>query len=161
MKVTLDLDLNYNEYTENINEKYIENIKNDKKNRIIIHCIDTHYIDNNSLNTNSINKLSNITSFLIYRKVTLSTTINIYILLIGVHLELRKIGYGKILLDEFIESLKKMKTKKNINIILRSLDTSENFFINYGFKNLEKSKFLKEFEGWGNNKPKLYILNIK
>jgi len=140
-------ELDYSKYSDNINEKYIEIIKKDKKNKMIISCID--------------NDKNNITSFIIYRKIILKTEIKFIILLISVHEEFRNNGYGKIILDEFIDYIKKIKTKKPINIIVHPLDSSEFFFINYGFVKIEKSRFLKEYEGWKIDSHKLiYKYNI-
>jgi len=140
-------ELDYSKYSNNINEKYIEIIKKDEKNKMIISCID--------------NDKNNITSFIIYRKIVLKTEIKFIILLISVHEEFRNNGYGKIILDEFIDYIKKIKTKKPINIIVHPLDSSEFFFINYGFVKIEKSRFLKEYEGWKIDSHKLiYKYNI-
>lgn len=133
--------LDYSKYSNNINEKYIEIIKKDDKNKMIISCID--------------NDKNNITSFIIYRKIILKSEIKFIILLIGVHEEFRNNGYGKIILDEFVEYIKQLKTNKIITIIVHPLDSSEYFFINYGFVKIEKSRFLKDYEGWKLNSDKL------
>lgn len=137
----------YSDYCDNINEKYIDNLINDKKNKILINGID----DN----------LNNITSFIIFRKIILKKEVNYIILLMGVHKEYRRYGYGKILLDEFIEYIKNSKTNKPKNIILHSLESSEEFFLNYGFLKIKNSRFIKNYEGWkSNNDHLVYRLKI-
>jgi len=140
----IELDKYYEKYCDNINYKYFQIIKNDLKNKILLHSID-----------NKIDSLNeNISSFIIYRKIILKNDINYIIFLIGVYEDIRNYGYGKLILDEFIENIRiKNKSFKKINIILHSLDESKYFFINYGFRIIDKSKFLKNYEGW-NSKEK-------
>lgn len=141
--------LDYSKYSNNINDKYLKIIKDDNKNKMMICCID--------------NNEYNITSFIIYRKIILKNEINFIILLISVHEEFRNNGYGKIILDEFIEYINlNTKTEKHINIIIHSLESSEIFFINYGFEKIKNSRFLKIYEGWKSNSDiLLYKFNIK
>ena len=142
-------ELDYSKYSNNINEKYIEIIKKDEKNRMIISCVDN--IDDNQ-----------IISFIIYRKIVLKNEINFIILLISVHEDFRSNGYGKIILDEFINYIYNIRSKKNINIIIHPLDSSEEFFISYGFEKIKRSRFLKNYEGYSSNKDiLLYKLKIK
>lgn len=149
---SLFLKLNLDKYCENINKKYLDIIINDSKNKIIFHCID-----------NKIN-IDNITSFIIYRKIHMKDKNKNIILVIGVYHELRKCGYGKYILDEFIKIIKKTKTNKKIYIIIHSLESSLLFFINLGFEKIEKCRFLQNYEGWTNelNHEKLiYIKKIE
>jgi len=142
-------ELDYSKYSNNINEKYIEIIKKDEKNRMIISCVDN--IDDNQ-----------IISFIIYRKIVLKNEINFIILLISVHEDFRSNGYGKIILDEFINYIYNIRSKKNINIIIHPLDSSEEFFISNGFAKIKRSRFLKNYEGYSSNKDiLLYKLKIK
>lgn len=142
----LTVDLNYSKYSDNINEKYVEIIKKDEKNKMIISCIDDNQI----------------ISFIIYRKVILKNEINFIILLISVHEDFRSNGYGKIILDEFINYICNIRSKKSINIIIHPLDSSEEFFISNGFEKIKRSRFLKNYEGYSSNKDiLLYKLIIK
>ena len=60
-------------------------------------------------------------------------------LILGTHKRFRKFGYGKLILDEFVEFVQKSKKNKNTNldikikILLKSVDSSLNFYLNYGF----------------------------
>ena len=133
-------------YCDNITDNYIETIQHDKYNNTIFHCID-----------NKKNEY-NITSFLTYRRMIKDNEIKIIILIIGVDKNIRYFGYGKIILDEFIKLLKKKnKNKKDINIYIHSLESSKDFFINYGFEKIDKCNFLQNYEGWSNeeNEEKL------
>ena len=84
--------------------------------------------------------------------------------MIGVNKNIRSNGYGKIILDEFIEyHNKKISEKRSLNICVHSVKSSENFFINYGFEKINKCIFLQNYEGWSNeqnNEKLLYKLNI-
>jgi len=137
------INIDYKRYSENINERYIENLIKDKKNRMVIHSIDCEE-----------KYYNNITSFIIYRKNKNMSEDNYYIFLMGVHEEIRDNGYGKLILDEFIEEINKYKLRRT-NIVIHSLDTSEHFFINYGFERIFRSRFLKNYEGWEDEKNQL------
>jgi predicted GNAT family N-acyltransferase len=146
------ININYNNYCENINEKYIEIIKNDKKNKMLIDSFDTNIND------------ENITSFIIFRKIILNNEIKFIILLMGVNKEIRNYGYGKYILDEFINKIILSKSKKDINLYIHEVESSMNFFINYGFEKIEYCQFLKNYEGWNkenNNNKLLFKYNVK
>ena len=54
--------------------------------------------------------------------------------MLGTHERFRKYGYGKVILDEFIEFIKKLnKSNKKIKILLKSLESSMGFYISNGF----------------------------
>jgi GNAT superfamily N-acetyltransferase len=109
-------------YFSGINQNYIENILNSNKTHIIISCIGDKF------------DIKNITSILTYHKTTSLNTIKYYILLLGTHERFRKYGYGKIILDEFIEFVKKANNpNKKIKILLKSLEKSSVFYITNGF----------------------------
>ena len=141
-----------NNFCDNVNEKYIESIQKDKYNRTIFHCIDNKW------------NIDNITSFITYRILYNKNEKLIIILMIGVNKNIRSNGYGKIILDEFIEyHNKKISEKRSLNICVHSVKLSENFFINYGFEKINKCIFLQNYEGWSNeqnNEKLLYKLNI-
>lgn len=119
----------------NININFIKYIIQDKKNKMVMHCIDSYY--------NPVN----ITSFIIYRKIINNKSIQFVILLIAVHPTLRECGYGKFILDEFI---KQINTTKTTSIILHSTKSSINFYLKYGFVSISYSRFISNYEG--NNK---------
>jgi hypothetical protein len=140
-----------NYYTENLNEGFIKNILDDNKNKIIFHNIDC-----------KMNKY-NITSLLIYHKVYYKGINRYYILLLGTHKDVRNIGYGKLLLDEFIIFLKNKDSNKNKIIYLNSINESINFYINYGFcksnENIINNLFFN-YEPY-NKKNNYNILSLK
>lgn len=114
-------------FLENINDEFIDVILDDTNNKIVFHNID-----------NTINNYNN-TSFLVYHKVYKEHTIKYYILLLGTNKKIRNCGYGKLLLDDFIDHIRN-KTKKNITIYINSINDSKQFYINYGFKKLDLIK---------------------
>lgn len=124
-----------NKFVDNINEDFINNLVNDNKNIMIFHNID------------NINDIDNMTSFIIYRKIIGKTDIKYAILLFAVHPNIRNAGYGNLILDEFIKFILLTISKKNKCIILHSLDSSLNFYLDYGFEQIKYSKFLYNYEG--------------
>jgi hypothetical protein len=131
-------------YLSNINHEYIDNIINLNKYQIIISNIGNKF------------DIKNISSILIYHKTSSSNLIKYYILLLGTHCRFRNFGYGKILLDEFIEKIiDSNKSNKKIKIILKSLETSMDFYKSYGFvkSELKSNKLLFKYEN--NNELKL------
>jgi len=115
-------------YFSNINNEYVKNVIT-KKNKIIFLCIDNIF------------SLENITTILIYHKTKNN---KYYILLLGTHEKIRNYGYGKIMLDKFINLIKIKNKSSNIKIILKSTQLSINFYKSYGF--IEgKLKFNKLF----------------
>ena len=132
-------------FVDNISDEFIDIVTKDTKNNIICFNLD-----------NCINE-HNITSVIIYRKVYLINEIKYIILLMGSHPDIRECGYGKIFLDEFISLILKNKLNKKISIILHSLNSSYNFYKNYGFTKINKSSFLKNYEGWKSNDDKLIL----
>ena len=128
-------------FLENINDKFIDLIFEDNNNKIVFHNID-----------NSINNYNN-TSFLVYHTVYCEETIKYYILLLGTNKKIRNCGYGKLLLDDFIDHIKN-KTKKSINIYINSISDSKQFYIKYGFKKLDlikKNTLFFKYEPYSNN----------
>lgn len=112
-------------YFSGINQKYIKNILYSEKTNIFISCIDNKF------------NPKNITSILMCHKTESSNVIKYYILLLGTHERFRKFGYGRVILDEFVDYIKKKYNKTNnkrkIKILLKSLESSVNFYLNYGF----------------------------
>lgn len=124
-------------YFSGINHNYIQNILASDKIHIIFYCIGNNF------------DIKNITSILIYHKTTLSYIIKYYILLLGTHERFRKYGYGKVILDEFIEFIKKInKSNKKIKIILKSLESSMDFYLSNGFikSDLKSNKLFYKYE---------------
>ena len=109
-------------YFSGININYTDNILNSDKTHILVSCIGDKF------------DIKNITSILIYHKTISLDFTKYYILLLGTHERFRKYGYGKVILDEFIEFIKKLnKSNKKIKILLKSLESSMGFYISNGF----------------------------
>lgn len=124
-------------YFTKINPNYIYPISLDMKNKIIFSCIDNNF------------NLTNITSILIYRKTKSAGQIKYYVLVLGTHERFRKFGYGKIIIDEFVQWIK--QTDKSVfpkKILLKSLDTSLGFYQSYGFEiaELKNNKLFYKYE---------------
>jgi ribosomal protein S18 acetylase RimI-like enzyme len=101
----------------------------DKNNKILIFCLDDNDISYNS-----------IVGIIMYRQILNTNMKNrYYIPLLAIRKKARKLGYGKIILNEFME---KIKNNKITEIVLLSLKSSVNFYLKYGFK-LETSKYLE------------------
>ena len=124
-------------YFSGINQDYIDYILRNTNNKIILSCIDDNF------------DLKNISSILIYHKTKTQKFIKYYILLLGTHERNRNLGYGKVIIDEFIEWLKitdkSILTKK---ILLKSVKSSLKFYIDYGFlqSELESNKLFYKYE---------------
>ena len=113
-------------YFSKINPNYIYPIVLDRKNKILFSCIDEKF------------NLDNITSILVYRKTKSAGCIKYYILVLGTHERFRKFGYGKVIIDEFVQWIKQTdKSGLPKKILLKSLDTSLKFYQEYGFVNTE------------------------
>jgi GNAT superfamily N-acetyltransferase len=157
-------------YFSGINQNYIQNILLSEKTHIIISCIDNVF------------SIKNSTSMLIYHKTKSSNCVKYYILLLGTHERFRKFGYGTIVLDEFIEYVKKTnpnknkktnpnknkKTNPNKNkkILLKSLESSMSFYFSYGFvqSELKPNKLFYKYETSDelkSNQEKILELNIE
>tara|TARA_B100000902_G_scaffold383779_1_gene423078 strand:- start:5084 stop:5650 length:567 start_codon:yes stop_codon:yes gene_type:complete len=120
-------------FADNISEKFIDNVCSDKLNKILFYSMN-HTLHNNE-----------ITSIIIYRKIlNTSNKIRVIIFIIAVRKELRNNGYGSLTLHEFTNYIYK---KKPLEIILHSLKTSLHFYLNYGFKQIERNKFIEDYEG--------------
>ena len=124
-------------YFGNINQIYLTNVLSNNKTKIILSCIDNKF------------DLNNITSILIYHKTKLLHLTKFYILALGTHERFRKFGYGKIILDEFVQWIK--QTNKSVGqkkIILKSLETSMGFYNTYGFvlTDLKLNKLFYKYE---------------
>ncbi len=118
-------------YLETINSEYTEKIILSDQNKILLYS-----------NDNIINK-KNIISIIVYRK-HIYTPINThyYIFLFGINKKLRKFGYGSMVIQDFFSKIKlENKSNTNINIVLKSIYTSLNFYKSIGF--LESKEYFK------------------
>lgn len=126
-------------YFGGISENYIINtLLNVDKVKILLSCID------------SVFSLGNITSILVYHQIKSIESNKYYILLLGTHERFRKFGYGKVILDEFGDLIKSTKSYKNKNckILLKSLESSLKFYLDYGFvlTSLQSNRLFYKYE---------------
>jgi ribosomal protein S18 acetylase RimI-like enzyme len=132
-------------YFTGISENYIKSIlSNNNKIKILFITIGQKLITND------------IISIIIYHKTQSIDKIKYYILGFGIHKRFRKYGYGKNSLDEFIQWIKKNnKSGKEKIILLKSIESSLNFYITYGFvqTDLMSNKLFYKYEP--NNELKL------
>jgi hypothetical protein len=134
-------------FADNINTNFITNLCSDKSNKLIFHSMN-HILHKNE-----------ITTIIIYRKIHSNINkIKYIVLLIAVLPILRKCGYGTISLNEFINYIYK---KKHIEIILHSLKSSLHFYLNYGFTQIEKNKFLENYESHTENEEFIILKYTK
>ena len=109
-------------YFSGISEQYIQNILSNNNDRIVLSCMNKTF------------SIKNVTSILIYHKTKSTEFTKFYVLVLGTHERFRKFGYGKVVLDEFVEWIginNKFGEKK---ILLKSLDSSLKFYLDYGFE---------------------------
>lgn len=130
----------FHNYFTGININYINNILNDKTNHILLSCISNNF------------EISNITSILIFHKTKLKNITKYYIWLIGTHTNVRNLGYGSIIINEFIEFIKSKSLNQKNNqkqiLLLKSLDTSLKFYLDLGFEQavLSENKLFFKYE---------------
>ena len=110
-------------YFTGISENYIKILlENNKKSKILFLTIGQKFL------------LDDIISIIIYHKTSSNNKNKYYILCFGIHKKFRKFGYGKYTLDEFIEWIKlSNKSNKQNVILLKSIESSLNFYLTYGF----------------------------
>ena len=136
-------------YADNINKKFIENCLDDKRNKLLVSCIDNYDID-----------IYNISGVIICRKTFNSKDkIRYIILVIAVKPNIRGYGYGGIIIEDM--KLFLFKNNKILELILHSLKTSYDFYIKNGFRQIEKNSFLERYESVDSNDFILMKLIIK
>lgn len=136
---------------------YINNLFDDKRNKIAFCCIDNSYFN-----------LRNCPSAMIYRKYVSNKTKEIiyYILLICTKPSFKKMGYGTLLLDGFVNHI---TNKQHIRydfkskIVVSSLSTAITYYQHYGFvltnETLLDHPILQRYEKPENSKD-LHILEL-
>lgn len=125
-------------FCNDINTEYLKEMCNDNKNKIYLYSM------NEVLTENYKNEIIGI---VVVRKILhTSTKIRIYVPLIAIHLNMRSLGYGSLILDEICNKFNKNKI---LEIVLLSLENTFNFYSKLGF---EKSivKFIKKNENTKN-----------
>lgn len=121
-------------YANNISLKFLKRICQDKLNKFIFYGM------NSEINLNE------LASIVIYRKVFANSVKQRFIIMvIAVHPELRGTGYGTLSLDDFFLYLS--KKNKKIEIILHSIKSSINFYLNFGFNIIDSNRFIEKYEG--------------
>lgn len=132
-------------YFMGISENYIKSILiNNTKLKILLITIGQKLIT------------KDIVSIIICHKTQTKNKIKYYILGFGIHKRLRKYGYGKNSLDEFINWIKlNNKSDKQKSLLLKSIESSFDFYVKYGFvqAELKLNKLFYKYEP--NNEIKL------
>lgn len=119
-------------FCDNINNDYIYKITCEKNNHIYIYNI-----------SSKIDWKNEVFGIIIYRIILIQKKfIRIYIPLLAIHTKMRGLGYGRIILDEFISKYNKYE---KIEIVLLSLKTSFKFYKKLGFK-ISDSKYILKNE---------------
>ncbi len=123
-------------YFSDISENYINNIIFNDKTHIILSSIDGDF------------SIDNIMSILVYHKTKSLGSVKYYVLLLGTHKKFRKLGYGKVILNEFIDTIKSNDKQTNKKILLKSLESSMEFYLSFGFvqTNLKPNKLFYKYE---------------
>ena len=123
-------------YCENISLKYLKKINSDKNNKLLLYSISNKKYVNNIVG-------------IVYYRIILNTRhkIRIYLPLIGVNINVRGCGYGKIIMNEIITRFSK---KKTLEIVLLSLPSSLHFYKKLGFKK-SYSKYIANNDDIRNN----------
>ena len=123
------------EYSNSLNEKFIELLLDNEKNKILIYNLD-HQL-----------KHENTIGFIIFTSSFLNHENRFYLLTMAIHHEFQNMGYGSLLLQDFIIFLKDKYIKQSIQskpnkIILHSTNNNISFY--------EKNNFVR------NNQHHLY-----
>jgi len=125
-------------YFTGISENYIKSIFfNNDKLKILFVSIGQKFI------------INDIVSIIIFHKTQTKDKIKYYILGFGIHKRLRKYGYGKNSLDEFIIWIKQNnKSDKQKILLLKSIESNVNFYLTFGFvqTNLISNKLFYKYE---------------
>lgn len=124
-------------YFTGISSVYINNILENDKVKIFMVCIDKNF------------SFQNIISMIIFHKTSSKNKIKYYLLAYGIHKKFRKYGYGKYSLDEFISWIKiTTNNNKRRILLLKSIETSMNFYLSYGFvfTDLVSNKLFYKYE---------------
>ena len=115
-------------YFANINLNYVKSLLQYEKIKILCYCLNDTF------------SIKNTVSMIFYHKTTNNNINKYYILLFGIHDRYRNCGYGKCVLDEFVNYIKSKKTKYQNKILLKTVSKSYNFYLEYGFVKAELSK---------------------
>ena len=124
-------------YFTGISENYLKSILSNDKIKILFVTIGQKLITND------------IVSIIIYQQTQSVDKIKYYILSFGIHKKLRKYGYGKNSLDEFIQWIKQNnKSCKKKILLLKSIESSLKFYLTYGFiqAELKSNKLFYKYE---------------
>lgn len=114
------------QYGNNLNPEFIQSICEEKKNKIVCHCVSSYF------------DYEKITTILVYRRLTKA---NYALFVLVVHPSVRATGYGTLILQDFIQRHTSLKS-----IVLHSLPESINFYKNMGFRKIKRCAFLEKNE---------------
>jgi N-acetylglutamate synthase-like GNAT family acetyltransferase len=113
-------------YGKNINISFCEEICEDKRNKIICHCVSSQF------------DFAKVTSILVYRRIAKE---RYAIFIVVVNPCVRTSGYGSLILNEFIGDRKYLKS-----LVLHALPESILFYKSIGFKKIKINNFLEKYE---------------
>lgn len=140
-KDDVEMIFTYFNYSD-ISLDYINNLLNFETNKTAFYCIDNYF------------DIRNCPCCMIYSKQNIKggEEIIYYIFVISTQRRFRKLGYATMLLDGFVERIKKetVNSDKKVKIVLSSLDDVVSYYQNYGFEVVdylfENYPYLKFFE---------------
>lgn len=133
-------------YFNGINKKYITDLFNNPSVKMLVYT--------NELMMENIKK-EHIIGLIIYYKFEYKY----YVLALGIHCIYRNMGYGTIMLDEFVDYVREFCTDSN-EIIVDSLSSTTEFYKSYGFFETDESfcKELAMFEDMARPNSTSYLL---
>jgi len=131
---------------------YIQNLLNHSSNKVVFYCTEDEFV------------IRKCMSAMIYSKQTRNTggCIIYYIMMICTQPEYKNMGFGKALLDSFVEQVRKETQNANVpvKIILSSLDHVVSYYQKYGFEvvdcSMENYPYLRRFEKY--DETKIYTI---
>ena len=107
-----------------INISYMTNLIDNKRNKFVFYCMDTEEF-----------RIGNCPCAMIYNKTVFETEIVYYMLLICTKNKFKNMGYARMLLDGFVERIRRGESGvKPIKIVLSSVEESVTFYESYGFR---------------------------
>ena len=119
-------------FSENMNHNFIKTVIYGRRNKIMVYVID-----------------NNIYGLLVYRKAMNNRDRKRYVIfLLSVKKEYRKAGIGSNMMNAFKDKINQSYSKKRIEIVLHSLESSAGFYKKYGFHEINTNKFIERYEGY-------------
>jgi hypothetical protein len=138
-------------FLDNMNELFIDHVFDKNDNKIMCYSNHDKFI------------IKNLLGIIVYAITQTNECINFYLLLCGIKKGYRKFGYGKELINKFIEFCKDYKNNnsKKKKIILHSLDSSYHFYISIGFIDSENKYLYKKIFQYEKYNKDMTILEME